>query len=230
MNEQLAVVVGGTGQIGQHLICKLICNSYHVISISGHLPTQRISGVEYMAFDMSSQSSVEICYNKIKKNHSNVDLLVNAIGKNNRRSLRDIDEAIWDDVINSNLKSVFFICKTFYNLLLDGGCIVNFSSTAGIRAIPQSPHYIAAKAGVIALTKYFAQVFAPDIRVNCIAPGFAATKNHESGSYTGYEKTMSKIPLHKMASLDEIAETVLYFARSETITGHTIVIDGGLTL
>lgn len=96
--------------------------------------------------------------------------------------------------------------------------------------MPTSPHYIAAKAGVIALTEYFAQSFAPDIRVNCIAPGFVLTENHKPLNYKGYDSIIDSIPLHRMATMEDIADAVIYLLKAMTITGHTLVVDGGLIL
>jgi NAD(P)-dependent dehydrogenase (short-subunit alcohol dehydrogenase family) len=111
-----------------------------------------------------------------------------------------------------------------------GGLIVNFSSTAGVRSLPQSPHYITAKAGIIALSEFFAKVYAPQIRVNCIAPGFVLTEHHLPKNYANYSDVVGRIPLGIMSSVPEIVKAILFLTSSSTITGHTLVIDGGLVL
>ena len=181
---------------------------------------------------MTHLNSIEECCKIISNKHKKIDVLINVIGKNRAGALNEITEEIWNDVIDTNMKSVFFICKTFYDLLSKSneGAIINFASTAGIRALPKSPHYIAAKAGVIALTKYFAQVYAPRIRVNCIAPGFVLTENHCPEHYTKYMDVIERIPLNKMTTIEEIAETVIFLTKAKTVTGHTLIIDGGLII
>ena len=231
MQGNIAVIIGGTGQIGAHIAKTLSNRDYSVICISNHSELQAQNEITHYAFDMSNPEKIEECCLTLSKKYQKINLLINALGKNYGSSLYDIDEETWDEIISVNLKSVFFICRSFRKLLLDGrSSIINFASTAGIRPLPHSPHYIAAKAGVIALTKYFAQVFAPDIRVNCIAPGYVFTENHYPENYSNYNDVIRRIPMREMASLEEIAEMVSYLAKAKTITGQTLVIDGGLIL
>jgi len=234
MNSKIAVVVGGAGQIGCSVIKNLFDVGFQVIcATKPKSGTQNSkSCVDYVQGDMTKLDQIENCAQAVFSRYGKIDLVVNVIGKNVKRPLEDIDEAIWQEVVDSNLKSVFFLCRTFGNYMLrgNGGSIINFSSTAGIRALPLSPHYIAAKAGVIALTEFFAKVYAPKIRVNCIAPGFVLTDDHMPENYANYNSTVGKIPMEQMSSVDEIAEATLFLANSRTITGHTLVIDGGLIL
>jgi NAD(P)-dependent dehydrogenase (short-subunit alcohol dehydrogenase family) len=234
MRKKVAVVVGGTGQIGNIVIDDLLRSEYLTICISSSEKTdiERKSGVDYIFGDMTRLEQIEKCRSMIADKYKKVDVLINAIGKNKRSSIGDITEEMWNEIIEANLKSVFFICRTFANLIQkdNGGTIINLASTAGIRALPQYPHYIAAKAGVIALTKFYAKALAPKARVNCIAPGFVLTTNHLPESYANYDSVVSRLPLKQMTSIEEVAEAVIYLASSKTITGHTLVIDGGLTL
>lgn len=234
MSKKIAIIVGGTGEIGKCIVDVLHKEGYYTICVSNENSSiiEKNSYTEYFNFDMTHLGSIEECSKKISQKYKKIDVLINVIGKNRPGSLSEITEEMWNDVINTNLKSVFFICKMFYDLLRKSneGVIINFASTAGIRALPKSPHYIAAKAGVIALTKYFAQVYAPHIRVNCIAPGFVLTTNHYPENYTKYTDVIERIPLYKMTSIDEIAETVIFLIKTKTITGHTLVIDGGLII
>lgn len=234
MSGKIAVVVGGTGQVGRYIVRALNRDGYHTVSISRSEPsdTNAEPSIEYLYGDMIHLDQIERCCSDVSIRYGTIDVLVNLIGKNVSCAVDAITEEIWNDVIDSNLRSVFFICRTFANSMLEsgGGSIINFSSTAGIRALPQSPHYIAAKAGVIALTEYFAKVYAPKVRVNCIAPGFILTENHWPENYTDYHKVLGRLPLEQMTSVDEIAEATLFCASSQTVTGHTLVIDGGLTL
>jgi 3-oxoacyl-[acyl-carrier protein] reductase len=234
MSGRVAVVVGGSGQIGRSTLSVLRDKGYIAIGISKLKPDNYDNepGVEYLFGDMTKLDQIERCCADIILKYQKVDLLVNVIGKNIKRPLNDITEKIWSEVIDANLKSVFFLCRTFANTMIrsGGGTIINFASIAGIRAIPQSPHYIAAKAGVIALSEFFAKVYAPSVRVNCIAPGFILTKNHQPENYPDHDDILDRIPMKQLTTIEEIIEAIIFLAGSHTITGHTIVLDGGLIL
>ena len=234
MKEKTIVIIGGTGKIGKYVVARMQKEGFHTVCVSLNPLSDADKNIdaEYHVFNMTCLENIEKCCTVISERHSFIDGLINIIGKNRSSSLDEITEEAWNDVIDTNLKSVFFICRTFKKLfnLSIGGTIVNFSSTAGIRALPRSPHYIAAKAGVIALTEYFAQLFSPHIRVNCIAPGFVLTDNHNQDNYTNYNDVVERIPLHQMATIADIAEAVVYLLNAKNVTGHTLVIDGGLIL
>jgi len=234
IRSKVAVVVGGTGQVGQLSLIALRDEGYHPISISmiKRDSYKTVAGVDYLFGDMTKLVQIERCCAEILSKHRQVDVLVNILGKNIKCPLNEITEDIWNEVIDVNLKSIFFLCRTFGESMIKigGGSIINFASTAGIRAVPQSPSYIAAKAGVIALSEYFAKIYAPTVRVNCIAPGFILTENHKPESYTNYNDIISMIPLKQMTTVEEINNTILFLASSQTITGHTIVVDGGIIL
>ena len=233
MKSKVAMIVGGNSEIGKELASEL-SKEYHIIVVSRSL-SEKNHCSDYITFlnaDMRSPIQIEELKEEIYSSFGQVNLVINVIGKNTRESLDDISEEAWNDVIDSNLKSVFFICKTFGTrmLLEKKGTIINFASTAGIRPLPHSPHYIAAKAGVIALTQYFAQVFAPTIRVNAIAPGYVLTKVHLPENYSKYNDVISKTPLKKMVNKNEIVIAVKYLIGAESTTGQVLTIDGGLIL
>ena len=121
----------------------------------------------------------------IFREYKTIDLVINCVGRNISVAESELSEAIWDEVISANLKPAFFLCKFYlrYRSENSSGCIINFSSTAGIRPLPSSPQYITAKAGLIALSTYYAKIMAPHVRVNVIAPGFVQTQKHNSSDY-----------------------------------------------
>lgn len=234
MKRKISVIIGGTGQIGSHIVRALQKEGYLTVCVSSRpLPnSEQNQGTEYYVFDMSQLKSIKMCCAAISEKYGAIDSLINVLGKNRRGSLYEITEEMWDDVINTNLKSVFFICQAFKRILdpCKGSSIINFASTAGIRALPMSPHYVVAKAGVIALTEYFAQAFAPSISVNCVAPGIVLTESHKPTKCANYDDMIKRIPLHQMASIEDVVDAVLYLMKAKTVTGHTLVVDGGLIL
>jgi 3-oxoacyl-[acyl-carrier protein] reductase len=181
---------------------------------------------------MTDPVQIELVKEKIVSEIGNIDVLINCIGKNISVPYDRIDLQTWKKVIDTNLQSVFFLCQIFGQEMVknDNGAIVNFASTAGLFPLPKSPHYIAAKAGVVALTKYFAQIYAPTIRVNAIAPGYVLTQKHKQENNMNYESTLCKIPLKRMATIDEIADATRFILNSSYMTGQILVIDGGMTL
>jgi len=234
MNKKVAIVVGGTGFIGREIVIELSKREYTVICISksSNIPQFPVNNIVSICCNMTVHSNIQRIIGNIIAEYKSIDVLINVIGKNINVPLNDIDEIIWDEVIDTNVKSIFFTCRAVGNEMVKNGegSIINFASTAGIRSDPESPHYIVAKAGVIALTKYFARLYAPNIRVNCIAPGFVLTDNHKKENYPRYNEVINKIPIKQMVPICEIVKSTMYLVDSQNITGHTLVIDGGLIL
>jgi 3-oxoacyl-[acyl-carrier protein] reductase len=233
--KKSVVIIGGSGEIG-NIIAKNLSHDYQIIIIhkTSLSCSDNCTKQEYYDFcgDMTDPEQIKLAVDKIISKFGAIDILINCIGKNIPVKLENIDLQLWKDVIETNLQSVFFLCQIIGAEMLkqETGVIINFASTAGINPLPKSPHYIAAKAGVIALTKYFAQVYAPNIRVNAIAPGYILTKNHKPEYNINYNSTLEKIPLGRMANIEEIIDIVYYIINSKYVTGQILVVDGGMTL
>jgi len=230
--KKTCIITGANSEIGMSIAESLYGS--HSLILTWHKNNERIvefaktrSDVSVYKYDLRvERNSISLMENASREfGHTNI--LINCIGKNSYND--NIDEMVLREVVESNLNPAFFLCKHYHKSVSSGlpGCIITFASTAGIRAIPSSPHYIAAKAGIIALIEYYAKVLAPNIRVNAIAPGFVETEKHKSGKY---DEIKRKIPLKRMATLPEIVRTVNYIIECEYLTGETIIIDGGLVL
>ena len=178
--------------------------------------------------DLTVENNVTNIIGTIYRKFGRLDLIVNCIGKNNPVPDDLITEEIWDEVISANLKPAFFLCQVLNRQRKDEkeSCVINITSTAGINPIPRFPHYIAAKAGVIALSKYYSKLMAPYVRVNTIAPGFIDTEKHKNQHY---DNLRDSIPLKRFASVEEIVNAVLFLYENKYITGQTIILDGGMT-
>jgi 3-oxoacyl-[acyl-carrier protein] reductase len=151
--------------------------------------------------------------------------------------LEGLKEEHWDRILAVNLKGPFFCSRAAAPAIKasGGGAIVNIASVAGVRAIGSSIAYAASKAGLINLTVALARVLAPEIRVNCVAPGFIDTRWLRDGLGEFYDvakqRTAVQTPLGRVSRPEDIAQVVMGFvADADFVTGQTIVVDGGSTI
>lgn len=172
------------------------------------------------------------------------DLLVNAAGVYRVSDAADLDEAEWDEVVDTNLRGTFLIAREFVRSLRAAGssrgsrraAVVNLASTAALVADAGEPaaHYNASKAGVVALTKQMAVEWAVDgVRVNAVAPGVIDTPMLRlmDDPATGRAYLDARVPLGRLGLATEVAEVVAFLAsdRASYVTGATVVVDGGVT-
>jgi 2-dehydro-3-deoxy-D-gluconate 5-dehydrogenase len=163
-----------------------------------------------------------------------LDVLVNNAGINHRTAALDVSEAEWDEVMETNLKSVFFCAQAAARVMLAAGCgsIVNLGSTMSFVALPNRATYCASKGAVAMLTKQLAIEWAPrGVRVNAVAPTFVETDMTAEVLHNPEVRAqiLGRIPLGRVVDADEVARTVLFLASpaSSAITGITLPVDGG---
>ncbi|MFC5702199.1 3-oxoacyl-[acyl-carrier-protein] reductase [Cohnella faecalis] len=162
-----------------------------------------------------------------------LDILVNNAGITRDNLIMRMKEEEFDDVIETNLKGVFNGIKAVTRSMMKQryGRIINISSVVGSLGNPGQANYVAAKAGVIGLTKSAARELASrGITVNAVAPGFIETDMTDKLTAEIREKMLTEIPLGRMGRPEEIAEAVLYLASdaSSYMTGQTLHVDGGM--
>lgn len=163
-----------------------------------------------------------------------IDILVNlAGGLVARKTIADMDEAFWDQVIALNLKSVFLVTKTALPLMPDGATIVNVSSQAARDGGgPGASAYATAKAGVSNFTRAMAkELGARRIRVNCVSPGMIATQFHDTFTKPEVRQRVAGMtPLGREGRADEVAEAIAFLAssRSSFVNGESLEINGGI--
>lgn len=187
--------------------------------------------------DVRSQASIERAMAAVIDAFGRLDVLVNNAGIPLRRQALEMTRAEWNDVIDVNLTGTFFVSQQMGRHLVDSrrsGCIINIASTHGLVGIAGRAAYGIAKAAIVHMTKMLAIEWAEyGIRVNAVAPGRVETPSR-AGSLAepGYlETALARIPLRRFATSEEVANAVCYLASPEAayITGHTLVLDGGLT-
>lgn len=200
----------------------------------------RKAGGEAMAIqaDVTSSVQVQAMVDAVRKQWGQIDILVNNAGDLlARRTLADMTEEYWDQVMDLNLKSVFLCVKAVWEEMAarQKGCIINVTSIAGRNGGgPGSGVYAAAKGGMITYNKSLAKELAPHgIRVNAIAPGVIATPYHERYSPPEiFNKFLANIPLGRAGTSEEIAEVIVFLASpaARYMTGETVEVNGGMLM
>lgn len=185
--------------------------------------------------DVSNQESVKNMIDETIATFGSIDILVNNAGITRDNLLMRMKEDEWDDVININLKGVFLCTKGVTRQMMRqrAGKIVNVASIVGVSGNPGQANYVAAKAGVIGLTKTTAKELATrNINVNAVAPGFITTDMTEALSEDVQKQMLANIPLGKLGSPENVAKTVLFLLSDDAayITGQTIHVDGGMVM
>jgi NAD(P)-dependent dehydrogenase (short-subunit alcohol dehydrogenase family) len=185
--------------------------------------------------DVSQKADVVTMVQKVVDAFGAIDILVNNAAVSATAPLMDTEEADWDSIISVDLKGYFLCSQAAARWMLEGkrGTIINISSRLGLKAAPFMGAYGVAKAGELMLTRILAVELAKDnIRVNAIAPGIVRTE--ASASVWSKPETLqrfsSAIPLGRIAVPEDIVGAALFLASdaSSYITGHTIVVDGGV--
>ncbi len=161
-----------------------------------------------------------------------VDVLINNAGMSPLySSLDEISEELFDKVIGVNLKGPFRLSANIGTRMAegDGGCIINISSTASVKASPTSEPYGAAKAGLNALTQSFAHAYGPKVRVNCIMAGPFLTDISKAWDMDAFNERAKTLPVRRGGQPDEIVGAALYLASAGAAftTGSIIAVDGG---
>jgi NAD(P)-dependent dehydrogenase (short-subunit alcohol dehydrogenase family) len=190
-----------------------------------------------VAMDVSNVASVRAGVDRVASEFGRLDVLVNNAGLNIPQGVFDVDEASWDDVIDTNLKGTFFAAQAAARHMVDrgeGGRIVNVASQAGVVGIENRSAYGASKGGAVLLTKVLAIELAQyGITVNAVAPTFITTELSRSTleDPVWRERILSRIPLGRVGEVEDVAAATVYLASpaARMVTGHTLLVDGGWT-
>ena len=158
-----------------------------------------------------------------------LDVLINNASSFYPTPLETATESQWNDLINSNLKGPFFLCKRLAKMLTQSlGSIVNLADIHAYQALKRHPIYTVAKAGNIAMTKSLALELAPQVRVNGVSPGAILWPQHELDDTEKHKKVLETVPMGKLGNEADIAECVFFLAtKASYVTGQTISVDGG---
>jgi NAD(P)-dependent dehydrogenase (short-subunit alcohol dehydrogenase family) len=186
-------------------------------------------------FDLSLRGDVETMCARVNDDFEGVDILVNNAGVTRDRSFRKMERNAWDEVINTNLNSVFDVTKLLIEPMAARGWgrVINISSIVGRIGNFGQANYAAAKAGLIGLTKSLAREYASKgVTVNAIAPGFIKTRMLEAVPDKVMKSVIDMTPVGRLGDPMEIGASVLYLASPAAgfVTGHVLDVNGGMAM
>ncbi len=242
MNKNV-IITGATGGLGEALAKTFAGNHYNLIltycnnelkalELKKELEAKYKISVDFYKLDLALESNINDVCNQIINKYDNIDCLINnaAIAIDNEIEKKSGNE--FTKVVNVNLIGTFLMMKNISKLMLKNkcGCIINIASTNGIDTQnTYSMDYDASKAGIISLTYNFADLLAPDIRVNVIAPGWINTQPVLEMDPNIIKEEQDKILLNRFADPIEVADVALFLASNKAsyINKSIIRIDGG---
>jgi 2-deoxy-D-gluconate 3-dehydrogenase len=241
LDGKRAFVTGASRGLGRAIAAALAERGAQVAI--GELPERfgdaesvaREMGAVAVPLDVRDVASTRAAVDRAAESLGGLDVLVNNAGVNVPQKAVDVTEEMWDKVLDTNLKGVFFASQAAErHMRTRGGRIVNIASQNGVVAYPRRAAYCSAKAGVVNLTRLLALEWAPfKINVNAVAPTFIET---ELTALTLSDPALradvlSRIPLGHLGTPDDVAAAVVFLASDEArmVTGHTLLVDGGWT-
>ena len=242
LKDRIALVTGASRGIGQAIALALGKQGATVIgtatseagakNISSTMKTEDINGCG-MVLNVTDSDSVSQCIKQVVDEFGSPDILVNNAGITRDNLLMMMKDDQWDDIINTNLNSVFRMSKAVIRPMMKkrNGRIINISSVVGATGNPGQTNYAASKAGLIGFSKSLArEIGSRNITVNTVAPGFIDTDMTRELSDEQKDQLTSQIPLGRLGSVDEIAAAVVFLASPSAayITGETIHVNGGM--
>lgn len=245
LEGKVVVVTGASRGIGRAIALKLADEGAKVVvNYSGSqakaeevVAMIQEGGGEAIAVQASVSQTEEVTalMDTAVKTFGSLDILVNNAGITRDNLLMRMKEDEWDDVLDTNLKGVFLCIKAVTRQMMKqrAGRIINISSIVGVAGNAGQANYVAAKAGVIGLTKTTAKELASrNILVNAIAPGFIETEMTDQLPEDIKQGMLTQIPLAKLGQPEDIAKAVVFLASEDAnyMTGQTLHIDGGMVM
>jgi 3-oxoacyl-[acyl-carrier protein] reductase len=246
LEGQVALITGGSSGIGRATVEAMarqgarVAVNYCKNRAGAEEAVEQIRQAGGEAFpiraDVTRHAEVQAMVEAVRQRWERIDILVNNAGDLlARRTLVDMTEEYWDQIMALNLKSAFLCVRAVWEEMAGrkSGCIVNVTSIAGRNGGgPGAAAYAAAKGGLLTYTKSLAKELAPHgIRVNGIAPGVIATPYHERYSPPPlFQKYVAGIPLGRAGTSEEIADVIVFLVSpaARYITGETIEVNGGM--
>jgi NAD(P)-dependent dehydrogenase (short-subunit alcohol dehydrogenase family) len=248
LDGKVALVTGGASGIGRATAVAMAREGARLAvadraeeSASGTVALINAAGGQAIAIggDVTREADVEAmvartvaAFGRIDCAFNNAGIAGRAVGPAGQR-IHELSQTAFDTMLAVNLTGVFLCLKHEIRQMLaqgGGGAIVNTASIAGLVGLPTSAHYVAAKHGVVGLTKTAAMEYAQDgIRVNCVNPGYVRTPMTKETMEARGDEILAKVPMHRMGTPEEIAEAVVWMCsdKASFMTGAAQIVDGG---
>jgi NAD(P)-dependent dehydrogenase (short-subunit alcohol dehydrogenase family) len=235
MAKPVALVSGGAKGIGRAIVRHLLAADWRVgiIDLQGSglhraYPTRARNTVAIEG-DVRDENTVSDAVDTLVNRFGRLDAVVSNAGIMIRKPPRRLTIAEWHRVIDTNLTAAFLLARAAEKPLRKAkGAIVNIASTRALMSEPNTESYAATKGGLVALTHALAMSLGPDVRVNCVSPGWIETKNYRALR----RKDHTQHPVGRVGRPEDIAEIVAWLLdgeRSGFVTGANFVVDGGMT-
>jgi 3-oxoacyl-[acyl-carrier protein] reductase len=243
-----ALITGGSAGIGEQIALEFVkqgacvvvlgTNSERLAKVQADMEALKsLDDQKFLALvaNVGSKTSVEAALEQVIASFGGVDIVVNNAGITRDGLLMKMKEQDWDDVMETNLKSVYNLCSILIRPMMKARCgkIINISSVVGLVGNPGQTNYAASKAGMIGFTKALAlEVASRGIQVNCIAPGYIKTRMTDALTQEQQQLVLNKVPLGRMGHPEDIAHAACFLASSmsDYVTGQTLVVDGGMVM
>lgn len=242
LSGKVAIVTGCDTGLGQGMTLGLAQAGCDIVGVNRKIPEETAAkvialGRRFMAIqaDLSKQDAIDDIVSKTVAEMGRVDILVNNAGTIRREDALTFSEKNWDDVINLNLKSVFFLSQAVARQFIaqgGGGKIINIASMLSFQGGIRVPSYTASKSGVLGITRLLANEWAThNINVNAIAPGYMATNNTQQlrDDEQRSKEILDRIPAARWGTPEDLQGPVVFLASaaSDYISGYTLAVDGG---
>ena len=242
LKGKVALVTGASRGIGRHIALQLaqrgadVAINYRSRQHEGDEVAREIeaTGVRALAFqaDLSKMPEARSLVRQVQDEWGRIDILVNNAGITKDKSMKKLTDDDWNDVLDTNLGSVYATCSEVLKIMMDQkyGRIINITSFVGQAGNFGQANYAASKGGIIAFTKTLALEMAKyNITVNAIAPGFTETEMLAQVPENIREQIIARVPMGRFGKPEEIARAVVFLAaEGDYITGQQINVNGGV--
>ena len=225
--SRVGLVTGGARGIGAGVAERLTRDGWRVVIADKADPAALPEGARFVRADVSDEAQVGALLGGVQAEEGRLDALICNAGFMNRKPISELSLAEWQAVIGTNLTSTFLLVRAAETLLrASRGAIVTIASTRAHQSEPNTESYAASKGGLLALTHALAISLGPDVRANCISPGWIDT---HGGNLSAEDHAQH--PAGRVGRVEDVASLVAWLVGTDSgfVTGSEFVIDGGMT-